>query len=138
MTTFVGGCACGALRYESNSAPLDCGYCHCRLCQRTSAAPVLAFASFAVDDFRYSSGEPTIYYSSEHGTRELCPTCGTQIAFRDAEGAVTVDVNAVSLDDPSTITPKYHIWCSSRVPWFETADSLPRFSGHKPDDVDVE
>jgi hypothetical protein len=132
--TYVGGCACGALRYESVSPPVESGYCHCRLCQRTSAAPVLVFASFPVAGFRYTSGAPTIYYSTEHGTREICPKCGTQIAYREAEGAVTVDVNAGCLDDPTTITPTHHIWCSSRIPWFETADSLPRFDAKKPDD----
>jgi len=136
--TYVGGCACGALRYESVSAPLESGYCHCRLCQRTSAAPVLVFASFSVAGFRYTNGAPTIYHSSEHGTRELCPTCGTQIAYREAEGADTVDVNAGSLDDPTTITPTHHIWCSSRIPWFETADSFPRFDEGKPDDIELE
>jgi len=135
--TYVGGCACGALRYESVSAPIESGYCHCRLCQRTSAAPVLVFASFPVAGFGYTNGAPTIYYSTEHGTREICPKCGTQIAFREAEGAETVDINAGCLDDPTTITPTHHIWCSSRIPWFETADSFPRFDEGKPDDIEL-
>ena len=98
---------------------------------------MLVFASFSVAGFRYTSGAPTIYYSTEHGTREISPKCGTQIAYREAEGAETVDVNAGCLDDPATITPTHHIWCSSRIPWFETADSLPRFDAGKPDDSEL-
>lgn len=128
----VGGCACGAIRYETLSPPIESGYCHCRLCQRTSAAPVLVFSSFSVDDFHYTLGEATVYHSTEHGTREICVLCGTQIAFRDASDAQTVDVNVGSLDDPSSIVPEYHVWCSSRIPWFDTADSLPRFDKGKP------
>lgn len=131
---FVGGCCCGALRYESISPPLECGYCHCRLCQKTSAAPALVFASFAVNDFRYSDGGPTIYRSSETGNREFCRICGTQIAYRDAQQAKTVDVNAASLDDPAMVSPEYHIWCESQIAWFETSDSLPRYQKRKPDD----
>lgn len=131
---YVGGCGCGALRYESDSAPSDCGYCHCRLCQKTSAAPALVFASFDVNKFRYSGGSPTIYRSSEHGTREFCSKCGTQVAYRDAQGAKMVDVNVGSLDDPTVVSPECHIWCQSQIAWFDTTDTLPRYQERKPDD----
>jgi hypothetical protein len=129
---YVGGCCCGALRYESESPPLECGYCHCRLCQKTSAAPVLAFANFSVSAFQYSSGQPAIYLSSDHGSREFCSICGTQIAYREIDGADTIDVNVGSLDDPSLVSPEYHIWCQSRITWFEIEDSLPKYQKGKP------
>ena len=130
--TYVGGCCCGALRYESDRPPVESGFCHCRICQRTTGAPVLAFASFPVVGFRYIGDDPTIYSSSQRGHRELCARCGTQIAYREAHGAVTIDVNAATLDDPSAITPQYHIWCESQVSWFDTVDSLPRYQQGKP------
>jgi hypothetical protein len=132
---YVGGCFCGALRYTSSVPPIECGYCHCLICQKTSASPALVFASFPSQDFRYTSGEPTIYSSSEHGNRELCSTCGTQIAFRETEPAKTVDVNVGSLDDPSVVLPEYHIWCQSRISWFDAADGLPKYQKGKPDDL---
>lgn len=122
----VGGCACGALRFECTAEPQECGYCHCRLCQRTTGAPVLAYASFPVASFRYTQGEPAIYRSSKRGQREFCNRCGTQIAFREAVAAETVDVNVGSVDDPAPLVPQHHIWCDSRIPWFETADNLER------------
>ena len=129
---YNGGCCCGALRYVSNLPPLECGYCHCVICQKTSAAPALVFASFPINEFRYTRGTPAIYHSSEHGNREFCSLCGTQIAFREADDAETVDVNVGSLDDPLMVSPEYHIWCQSRVSWFETADSLPEYQQGKP------
>jgi hypothetical protein len=131
---YVGGCYCGALKYASDVPPLECGYCHCLICQKTSASPTLAFASFPSNNFRYTNGKPTIYPSSEHGDREFCSTCGTQIAFRETAPAETVDVNVGSLDDPSAVLPEYHIWCQSRISWFDTADSLPEYQQGKPDD----
>ena len=131
---YIGGCCCGALRYVSKLPPLECGYCHCVICQKTSAAPALVFASFPISEFRYTRGIPAIYHSSEHGNREFCSLCGTQIAFREAEDAGTVDVNVGSLDDPVMVSPEYHIWCQSRVSWFETADSLPEYQKGKLDD----
>ncbi|WP_119460186.1 GFA family protein [Rhodospirillaceae bacterium SYSU D60014] len=40
-----GGCLCGAIRYRVSTPPLQAGYCHCRLCQRSTGAPVLSWAS---------------------------------------------------------------------------------------------
>jgi hypothetical protein len=132
--TYQGGCLCGAIRYASTEAPLDTGYCHCRLCQRSTGAPVLAWASFPVEGFSYTRGAPARYQSSQHGHREFCRECGTQIAYRDSEGARLVDVNIGSLDDPERAPPQCHIWRSSRIRWFDTADDLPRFDASKPQD----
>lgn len=128
---YDGGCLCGAIRFRSVEQAVDAGYCHCTICQRSTGAPVLAFASFTVRTFRYVTGEPTIYRSSSHGQREFCNLCGTQIAYRDSQEAATVEVNTGSLDDPAAIPPTYHIWHRSRVAWFETDDELPRFSEKK-------
>lgn len=122
-----GGCLCGVLRFTASAAPFDAGYCHCGLCRRSTGAPVLAWVSYAADAFRYISGEPTRYASSDHGYREFCGRCGTQIAYRDRDDASRVEVNVGSLDDGSWVVPRYHIWYGSRLGWFDTADDLPRF-----------
>jgi hypothetical protein len=128
-----GGCLCGGLRYESQAPPLNAGYCHCRLCQRSSGAPVLAWVSFPADRFAYRTGEPKIFDSSPRGHREFCGTCGSQIAYRDAEPAQTVDVNLATLDAPESVKPRCHIWTDGRIPWFDTLDELPRYAEGEPD-----
>ena len=128
----VGGCLCGSLRYQARDA-IDAGYCHCRLCQRSSGAPVLAWATFPTAAFAYIKGEPATYRSSEKGRREFCARCGTQIAFRDTETPTRVEVNIASLDDPAAIEPGYHIWVGSQVPWLHIADDLPRYVDGGPD-----
>ena len=37
-----GGCLCGRVRYRVMAAPLDGAYCHCRMCQKSSGAPLQA------------------------------------------------------------------------------------------------
>lgn len=128
-----GGCLCGAVRYRIDGAGIDAGYCHCRICQRSAGAPVLAWATVPARAFVYTRGVPTLYRSSEHGQREFCARCGTQLVFRRAPSARTVDVTLASLDDPASIAPAYHIWRVSRIPWFETGDELPRFEDAGPD-----
>jgi hypothetical protein len=123
---YAGGCLCGAIRYGSLARPVDAGYCHCRMCQRLSGSTVLPWASFATGAFSYTRGSPRIYRSSAHGQREFCADCGSQIAFRTVDDDATVEVNIGTMDDPTSVTPRYHIWCNSRVSWFDTADALPR------------
>ena len=132
-----GGCLCGAVQYRISVQPLDAGYCHCRLCQRSSGAPTLAWLTVAVRGFSYTKGCPTIFHSSSHSQREFCGACGTQIAFRRSASPKTVDVTLASLHDPSLITPQYHIWRQSKVAWFETTDSLPRYEDAGPDNHEI-
>ncbi len=124
---YAGGCLCGALRYTSSAEPVEAGYCHCRMCQKLSGAAVLPWVSFPTGSFSYTEGSPKIYTSSKWGQREFCAECGSQIAFRTTDKDATVEINAGTLDDPAAVTPQYHIWCNSRVSWFDTADDLPRY-----------
>jgi hypothetical protein len=128
-----GGCLCGEIRYRVNGTIIDAGYCHCRLCQRASGAPVVAWLTGSVGSFSYVQGTPSVYRSSAHSQREFCGRCGTQLVFRRTVAPVTVDVTIASLDDPSLIEPEYHIWRESRIKWFETGDSLPRHDDSGPD-----
>ncbi len=128
-----GGCLCGALRYRIGAAPLDAGYCHCRLCQRSSGAPVLAWGSFPLAKFTYTAGRPTIYRSSAWGQREFYAACGTQILYRERDRADTVEINLASLDRPEAVAPRSHIWTASKLPWLEIADHLPRHDAGAPE-----
>lgn len=132
QTHLTGGCLCRALRYEVNSAPTWTGYCHCTLCQRSTGAPVLAFASVPVGSFNLVNGEPARYPSSNHGERWFCATCGTQIAYCEIDDPDEVDLNVGSLDDPNSVPPQCHIFESSRIVWFNTDDDLPRFAESEP------
>lgn len=124
--SLLGGCLCGAIRYRVSATPIDAGYCHCRLCQLSSGAPVLAWLTVGVADFAYTLGEAAVFRSSAHSQREFCSACGTQLLFRRSISPKTVDVTTASLDEPASVLPQYHIWRQSRIAWFETDDALPR------------
>ncbi len=129
---YEGGCLCGALRFRAEARPIDTGYCHCSLCRRSTGAPALAWASFPVEAFRYTNGEPARYSSSSWGHREFCNRCGTQIGYRKSDGAETVDLNVGCLDDPGALPPQQHIFAADRIGWFDTADDLPRHAESRP------
>lgn len=123
-----GGCDCGALRYRITGEAHDSGYCHCRICQRTSGAPLQAFARIRADQFAYTQGNPAVYLSSEWGQREFCPACGSQLLYRGRQAPHDVAFNTPTLDDPTQYPPRQHVWYGSHLSWFEVKDDLPRSS----------
>jgi len=129
---YEGGCLCGALRFSATARPIAAGYCHCTLCQRSTGAPVLAWASFPAEAFAYTKGCATHYESSSWGHREFCNLCGTQIGYRQTDGATTVDVNVGCMDNPSAFPPEHHLYEKDRISWFDMADELPRHAESEP------
>ena len=126
--SFTGGCLCGAVRFELRSEPFDAGWCHCRTCQLNSGAPAMAFASVKAGDWVPTKGGDRIRQvrSSSFGHRGACADCGTPLYMRVDHQPETVDFSIPTLDDPSAIRPGFHIFWSSRVPWFPEGDGLPR------------
>ncbi len=129
----TGGCARGNLRFEASASPLDVAYCHCKICQRTTGAPVLAFANFHLKHFRYTSGTPAVYFSSDAGQRHFCASCGTQIEYRDRVNPQQAEVNVGALDHPDNFPPQFHIFDASRIAWLHIEDHLPRYTAIEPD-----
>lgn len=124
---------CGHVRYRIDGALLDAGYCHCRSCQKSSGAPVLAWLTVLEKGFAYIGSRPSVYQSSRRYQREFCPLCGSQLVFRRSITPETVDVTLASLDNTSVIAPQYHIWMQSTVSWLRIDDDLPRFDDAGPD-----
>jgi hypothetical protein len=130
MNGHDGGCLCGRVRFRVTAPQLDSGYCHCRMCQRNTGAPVVAWATFPAASFSWISGEPSTYVSSTHAKRQFCATCGSYLVFRSTRFPNEVSVNTASFDDPNVFPPRKHIFVESRISWFHTADDLPRDRGH--------
>jgi hypothetical protein len=127
-----GGCLCGGVRYRLSAEPDHASYCHCRMCQRSAGAPVVAWLTGPSDAFAWIKGEPAVYRSSQKAERLFCPTCGTQLVFREPGEPDRLDVTLASLDDPAAVRPDHHIWTASRIGWFEIADDLPRYPERGP------
>jgi hypothetical protein len=131
----TGGCLCGTVRYELGSDPFDCGWCHCRTCQRNSGAPAMVFASVPVEDLVWTKGRSSVksVASSSFGHREFCENCGTPLLMKVNHQPETVDFSVSTLDDPTAVRPGYHIFWASRIGWLEPGDDLPRHDRFRPE-----
>ncbi len=130
----TGGCMCGAVRYELQSAPFDCGWCHCRSCQLSSGSPAMVFASVPNDDLIWTQGGDKVrsVVSSSFGHRDFCGECGTPFLMKVDHQPETVDFSVATLDEPGTIAPGYHIFWSEKLDWFNPSDALPRHDKFRP------
>jgi hypothetical protein len=122
----TGGCFCGAIRYEARGAPFHETNCHCTICRRTTGAPFVTWFSVRSTDFRFTSGHPARFNSTEKGRRSFCSLCGTQLTFENADFPDEIDVTTSSLDDPNLVVPRDNTRTSSRLGWI-TPDGLPEF-----------
>jgi hypothetical protein len=131
----AGGCHCGAIRFSIATDTVDfAGYCHCSICRRLSGAPVTAWIAIADGGYQLTAGTPTAYRSSDHGSREFCPRCGSQLLFRGNDGTLTVSTTALDDAEVAAVRPRIHIYTADRLGWFDTTDTLPRAAALPHDD----
>ena len=116
-----GGCQCGAVRFTISAGPAEPGLCHCRMCQRATGN---AFAPlYKVPDGRVIwQGRPAEWASSNLASRGFCPTCGTPLYYRDAEG---IEIMAGCLTPDFPFAPLDNEGVQSRVPWLAGIGALP-------------
>jgi hypothetical protein len=135
--TTVGGCLCGALRYEATGAPYNVSHCHCIDCRRTSGAPFVTWASFRRSEFRFTKGQPRDV-SWAGRIRFFCAACGTPLTFMTEPDADEIDVTVSTFDRPDAVSPADHIWVEDRLPWIQLADGLPEYRRGRPDDISAD
>ena len=83
MTKYTGGCACGAIRYETSSKPIVESHCQCRDCQKRSGTGHGSYVVFSGRADVSITGEPKDWrVAGDSGNEKLhafCPTCGTPL-----------------------------------------------------------
>lgn len=130
MTVYMGGCLCGAVRYECSEEPVNQRVCHCRLCQKAIGAAFNARLLFRIDDLDVT-GDVHWFASSEAIDRGSCPECVTTLFSRRAANGV-IGVTSGTLDDLSLFRPDMHFWVSSKQPWVAFDDGLPTYEEGPP------
>lgn len=120
MPRISGGCACRAVRYETDAEPAPMINCHCRDCQRSTGGGFGAFAVFPKTAVRVQ-GEPRYYKTVGNSggsiDRGFCANCGSPVVVTLERMPDVVGVLAASLDDPSLYKPAMDIFTDSAWAW---------------------
>ena len=127
----VGGCMCGAVRYETTGQSFGVVHCHCHSCRKHNGAPVVTLAGYREDQVRFTAGERSFYQSSQDAVRAYCSNCGTPLTWEGDGGDLgpIIELHLSTFDDPAILVPTAHAFYPERIPWFDIADDLPRYEG---------
>lgn len=120
---FTGGCQCGAVRYALSAVPGSVTLCHCRMCQKASGGPFMAFAAIPLERIEWTSGLPKTFRSSSYAERGFCEACGTPLTYQHEGG--WLGITLCSLDNPALLPPRRQFGIEARLPWIQTLDALP-------------
>jgi hypothetical protein len=129
----LGGCQCGAVRYQLSHAALALYVCHCRECQKQSAS---AFGiSFIVPQtaLQLLQGEPKVWSRPTDTGNTLdctfCPTCGSRLWHQRRGATDVMSVKGGSLDQPVDLGQAIHIWTSRMLSGVLVPEEAVRFPG---------
>jgi hypothetical protein len=134
MHALDGGCACGAVRYRLNSAPMFVHCCHCRDCQRQTGSAFVLNALIEADRVTLLSGRPeSASVPTDRGRPHdihRCPTCRTAVWSDYGRRRVMLFVRIGTLDRPDALSPDVHIYTRSKLPWVQLPAGVPAFEAY--------
>jgi hypothetical protein len=120
---YIGGCQCGRVRYRAEEPRSRASVCYCRMCQKASGAPFMAFVRFRADQVAWSA-PPDVFTSSNLVERGFCRTCGTPLSYRQIAGPY-ISLTIHSLDDPEAVRPEMRFSAAMEVSWCGSLSALP-------------
>lgn len=139
MTTFSGGCECGAVRYECSAEPLMMFNCHCRVCQKVTGGPYIPVVLIPTKAFKLTTGSlryhftDTIRGKRHPHKRGFCADCGSRITGGESKNPRPwMAVTASSLDDPSRFRAQFDIFATHAQSWDLMDPKLPKHDQYPP------
>lgn len=129
----LGGCQCGAIRYELSGDPLKLVVCHCRECRKQSASAFGISVFVPREHLRLIRGSPKFWSRPTDSGHMLecsfCPDCGSRLWHQRVGASETISVKGGSLDDPIDLGSAVHIWTARMLPGIIIPHDARQFSG---------
>ncbi|RUP00626.1 GFA family protein [Hyphomicrobium sp.] len=121
----TGSCLCRSVSYEVTGDLDAIDACHCSMCAKTSGN-YAAMARCASADVKILNDETLRWYrSSDTSERGFCARCGGNLFWRNVGGNETY-VTAGTLDPPTGLKIKAHIFATSKSDYYDITDGLPQ------------
>lgn len=128
---YMGGCACGAIRYETTGEPIFQNHCQCLDCQKRAGTGHGSYLTFGRRADMAITGEASTWRvagaSGNEKIHAFCPTCGTPVFLTFVAMPELIAVHATSLDDPGAFEPQVVTYTISGHAWDTIDPSLQAF-----------
>ena len=117
----TGACACGAVRYEVTGELTKVTYCHCSKCRRWHGH-VGAYTAVERAGFRLVEERGLEWYAASPTVRRgFCGECGSSLLWDEA-GEPRMAICAGTMDAPTGLESKAHIYVASKGDYYALAD----------------
>lgn len=132
----AGGCRCGAVRYTIAAEAMPGTYsCHCTICQRSTGSS-FAHQMPVAEALLTVTGEltPVPMPTLQGGTsiQRYCATCLTRIYNTNTGRPGLAIVRAGTVDGSEALTPRLHIFVSTKQPWIALPEGAPAYPENAP------
>lgn len=132
MTSYSGGCQCGAVRFRVTGALKDSSICHCRMCQKAFGAYYAPLVSTRGAVLEWTRGMPKHFRSSNYVLRGFCENCGTPLTYEAPDG---IAIAAGAFDDPAVLPPVVQYGVEGKLAFVDALHALPEH--HTLDDIEA-
>ncbi len=124
----VGGCLCGAVRYEVRGPLRAVVNCHCGQCRKFHGH-YAAYSNAATDNISITGYRNLKWYrSSNFARRGFCKECGSSL-FWERMKSGTISIAAGTLDLPTKLKTVRHIFVADMGDYYKLADKLQKLPG---------
>ena len=132
MSEVLGGCRCGAVRYQLALDALPRTYaCHCRDCQTWSGS-AFSQQTFVPEASLCVTGPLAVYEltnsSGRTSMQRMCAICHTRVYNSNSARPGVVVVRAGTLDRSDELDVVAHIWVKRKQPWLKLPPDVPAWS----------
>jgi hypothetical protein len=121
----TGRCLCGGVGYQVRGPLRAVVACHCDECRRWTGSVFNATAARREDVAIEDDGALAWYRSSATARRGFCRHCGASLFF-DPDGTDRLVICAGTLDKPTGLELKVHIFTDEQGDYYELTDDLPK------------
>jgi hypothetical protein len=118
----TGSCNCKGVTWTATGEIGQPAMCHCTQCRKQSGH---TWASgYCSDSDLTITGAVTWYSLSDSASRGFCPTCGAFLFWKDRSESTT-SFSMGSVDGPSGLRLRAHIFTADKGDYYDIADDVP-------------
>lgn len=125
----VGGCLCGAVRFEiaGDLAPIQ--LCYCSQCRKAQGGPFASNIPVTAEAFSLKRGADVLthFQSSPDKERAFCSRCGAPVYSRRASLPGVLRIRAGLIDAPVGAALAHHAYVDDCADWWTIEGDLARY-----------